>query len=914
MQDPIPTRFHPAAVPGGRDRFTRAARAGWTTLILLTACGGAGSADEGGGGSGQQQGGGVDFEVPLAAEERSGHDQASAPVRFGIPFASGELESALDLEWSLDGGERLPATSRVLSRHKDGSVRWLSVEALGPAIAAGSSVSGVLRPRGGGLSLAGGLDTIPAGASTPLTVRTDHLELRSSSRPGELFELEGLTGGGLDAPAVFVVDTSAGPLTPLPGGELFVEEQTELAVHLVRHDDLADAGGTTAARLTTRVSVWRGHSAVRVSQSLDLQRGRHEITSWRLQLPAATPGTTTELVDPDGSVETVAGPFDRSQVGHDTLRRDGVDEAGRYPGAARVDGTLVASQHFWQLFPSTLARAADTLVFDFCPEVDGRGQPLDPGFGRTQELWIRVGHEADETDPAAEAAALASPLLPHADAAWYCAAEAFGPLGESLPGDHAYLEEKLAQSTDLLLARNELAPQWNYGLQHFGDFFDRENGVAYWGAQNQEYDPAWVLLQQFLRTGDVDYLQPGLETAWHYADVDISWYGGCSQHRATQHRVTTHIARIVAAHFRGEWEAWPQYDGTLDNAFDWLATLYLPGFVTKVQNWMAPEQRRGMSEPAEIELMFEVLGINEVNRFGDTMPASWPTDTLRDFAAFFATVPELQAYGFTDVDADFAGFFALHGGSWAEFPSFHVDDSPISTMRHEGGHSLIQGVALAHCLSGAPRLRETVLSFGRHHAEEVVPESVDSIVLLRDGSSELLYMRTVGWPLVNLMTVIDLTEHMAGEEAVTAAALNAAQDCVDTITGTAIDRYVSSIHAGVVLEGLTLWDRRTAAAAPRAYLHDLARTWAATQYDWDAHAFRYKAYGTTEAFRGMTGLLVLGLAYSESLEHDAVLHDTLLDAWENMPAQSSYAKAFAMLYRGAGRALPLMRALLPPGP
>ncbi|MBC8329297.1 MAG: hypothetical protein H8E31_11175 [Planctomycetes bacterium] len=831
----------------------------------------------------------------------------------GLPCAAGALAGAVEVEFETSAEVRLPGESRVLSRHADGSVRWLLVELIAPPMAAGSALTGTLRPRGPKLTLSGALTVSPASGSTPLTVRNEHLTLRSSAAPGTLFELEGEVSGGLSAPAGFALETAAGVLTPQGAGELGVETQTELSVSLLRQDELVDAGGRPVARLSTRVTVWRGSSAVRVEHSLDLLRGSHAIESWDLVLPLAAPGVQSRIVDTDGSLETVSGDFDRRQVDQATLRRDGIDETGRLPGVVAFDGTLVGARNFWQLNPSALRRAGDTLHLELCPAVDGRREALDAGFGRTQELWIQVGPEADLRDPAAVALGLEAPLYLHADAAWYCGSEVLGPLAPALAGDHTELEELLAQSTDLLFWRRDLAPDWNYGLQHFGDFFDRANGVAYWGAQQQEYDPAWIILQQFMRTGDPDYLQPGLETAWHYADVDVSWYGGAFQHRATSNHVRSQMAKIVGATLRGRWESWGQYDGSVSNAFDWVAETYHSGFAAKVHKWILPEQSRGASGEEEIALLFCIVGLFEVNTIGESVVPQ-EGDTLYDLAVLFSQQPEMQALGYHDPDAQFADFFGFYGGDWDNFPSFHVDDLPVPQERHSGGHSLIQGVVLAHLLTGSPRLREVALSFGRHEVDEVAPWAIDAIVSNREYTSEYLQMRDLGWTVVDLLSVAELTEEMPGEEQLHADALSAAADCVATILETPVERYASSIQAGLVLEGLVHWDRRTAAPAARAYLHDLARTWAATQYDWAAHAFRYKSYGTTEAYRGMTGLVILGLCYSETLEHDPALYATLVDAWANLPASTSYAKAYSMTYRSTARTMAYVRNFPPPSP
>lgn len=921
-------RFQPQRGVGGkvREALRRLGRRGkcalgrrrspvWTggLLVLAAACGGGGSRDS----ADHQQGGDppvvADFEVALSGSDRAGVGTPAGPVTLGLPLPAGELADAIPLEVELPGPLFLPAESRVLARHPDDSVRWLLVEFLAPARAPGAVFEGTLRPRQRNLTHSGSLSVIPAAGAEPLTVRNGLVIVRSASGPGELFALASTGPGGLAAPARFAFETATEILSTAGGG-LEVESESLLAVTLVRRDDLADpTSGRLLARLTTRLTVWRGSAEIRVHHSLDVLRGPLAVRRWDLELPLDQPGAITRLVQPDGAIESVSGDFERRQVGHDTLRRDGVDEPGRLRGVAACAGTLVAARHFWQLFPSALRRDGDALVLELCPEVDGRLEALDRGFGRTQELWITVGDVADATDPAAAAARLDRPTSVHPTASWYCGAEAFGPLGEALPGDHPALEEKIAQATDLTLWARDLKPEWNYGIQNWGDFFDRENSISYWGAQQQEYDPAWVILQQFLRTGDPDYLQPGLELAWHFAEVDMADYGGCFQHRASQDHVESHIAGILAPSYRAEWEAWPYYDGTLENAIFWLGLASNPGMQARILAWMAPDRNRGMETDEELDLLFCLLGLNLLRNTASGIPQG-SIRTIRDFAAWFSQQSAIQQRGYSDPDAQFADFFALHGGNWETFPSFHVDDLPLAFDRHQGSHALIQGVILAHLLTGEPRLREQILAFGRHLASEVVPIELANLIEQRDTSSDYLHPRALGWPLIGLLAVAEVCEGMNGEEAVAAEALAAAQDCVTVLIETPIERIESTIHAGVVLEGLVHWDRRTQDPVARAYLVDLARTWAAQHYDWNEHAFRYKSYGVTETYKGMTGLMILGLAYAESIAPDPDLRAVLLDAWDNMPQSASYAKAYAMLYRGAGRALSYLRDLLAPAP
>ncbi|MBL7009148.1 MAG: hypothetical protein ISR76_09130, partial [Planctomycetes bacterium] len=822
-----------------------------------------------------------------------------------LPLPQGQLGALAPLEvWT--GELALPADGQVLSRWEDGSIRWMRVEFVAPALAADAHFSGTLRLRSAAADPAGTL-SVAATPGAPLTASTGALELEDALGAGELFRLRGTHTPLLSAAARFEVETADGLLLPFEPAGMQVERLGELSLVLRRIDQLVESDGHPSVRLTTRVTLHRGSGLVRLQQSLDVLRGVHEVRGWRLILPLDEPGSRTWAPLGEGRMSVRRGDAEVLQGSLDSFSFQGRARDGAFPGVVACGQLSVGLRHFSQLFPSGVARRGDHLVLDFCPGDAQQAEVLEDGFGRTVEVWLRSGKPR-----AAElhgfAAGLARPPLAHSTPDWYLAAEAFGQLGAALPGDHATLEERIAQSTDRVLLGRDRDPAHHYGIRHFGDFFDREHSISYFGSLQQEYDPGLVLLQQFLRTGDVDYLEPALDLAWHYADVDMTPYGGAFQHRATKHHVDAWVAGILAVDLEAEYQASPFRGNGLAGELAWVDAQWGAAAAETLDGWIAIERQRGLPEAALPGRLFRMIGFHLVGLMQDELPNASGA-TLEDYAKFLAQRPEAQARGYDDADDDFAAFFDRYGGSWGDFPSFHVDSSPVPEQRHQSGHSLIQGVSLAHLLSGEPRLRQRALAFGRHHVEELVPRAVQHLVRLRDTTDEGLYTRTVAWPIVNLETLVDLSCGMPGEQLLRGEMLAAIQDCAGTLLAVPIDRIRSSIHAGITLEGLAQHHQRTGDAAVADYLKQLARRWARDQYDWSEHAFRYRASGPTEAYHGMSGLLVYGLAYAEQLEHDEELWSVLQDAWNHLPQATGYAKSFAMLYRGAPRALHLMRLL-----
>ncbi|RMH03111.1 MAG: hypothetical protein D6702_07060 [Planctomycetota bacterium] len=849
-----------------------------------------------------QQAGALD--APIVLEERSGADQPALPVVFGLPLPAGTLKDVPPLEVRSEG-RVLPAAGEALSRWEDGSIRWLRVEFVAPPLAAGGVFRASLRPRSAAEPPDGTLE-LQRGESGVLRVDTGAVRFRTAAGAGELFRLDGPNGPVLAGPAVSRVTTAAGELRPVAAAAWEVERSGELSLDLKRIDELGDDQGRIVALLTTRVRLFRGSDLIRLQQSLDLLAGVHRLRSWRLELPAAGPGRRTWAPLPDGRLSVRRGDAEVIQAEADAFRFQGREIAGAFPGVVAVAPLTVGVVGFRDLLPTSAARRGDLLTIDFAPGRPGAELVLEEGFGRTVEVWLRAAPPR-ATDLQALAARLAAPPRPHATAEWYLASGAVGALAAARAGEDAAFEERLAQSADRVLAARERDPAHHFGLLHFGDFQDGEHSLAYAGPLQQEYDPGVVLIRQFLRTGDPDWLDPALELAWHYADVDLTPQGGAFQHRATQHHVDAWIAGILARSLADEYRASPQADGTLAGELAWAEANWGAEAAATLADWLDEERARGLAEAELQERLFEMVGFHMVRKMAERLEP--PARSLREYAERLSSFPEARRRGYTDAQAAFQDFFALYGGSWDEFPAFHTDPGAVPDERHQSGHAVVEGLALAHLLTGEARLRERALAFGAHHVRREVPRAIAALVERRDENAELLHTRTAAWPLVNLDVLADLSCGMPGEESLHADLLAAMRDCVAVLASVPADRVRSSIHAGITLEGLARWHRRTGDPVAAACLTDLARYWAKTQYDWQEHAFRYRAEGPTEAYPGMSGLVLYGLAYAESLEHDEDLWAVIEDAWQHLPQRTGYAKAFAMLYRTAPLALERLRNL-----
>ncbi len=852
-----------------------------------------------------------DLAVPIVVEETTGIAQPAAPVAGGIPLPEGMLADAVPLE--VDGPEgalRIPATGRVLARWPDASVQWMLVEFEAPELRAGEVFTGTLRVRGNGLSFPGKLEITPAANGVPITVDNGIFRLLGADGQDELFRVDSPDGGSFSAPATMELLTEAGHFNTnrISQGNLEVEDSDEFSVTLVRRDLFLNKIGRDTLRVTTRLTLWRNDPALRIRQTLDVLGGVHRMQSWTLKLPFADPGNSMVVALDGGRVRTLIGDASGVQDSWEHFRYAGRRIDGGLPGVVQVRGATLAMRHFRELYPSGIIRGGNEIRLEYCPGKGKDAVVLEEGFSRTMEDWIWFGKSAATPNLEQARARNETPLRLRSTPEWYTSTDAFGRIGMAIPGEDADLEELIADSTDEILEAREVDPEHGFGFQNFGDFFDRQHTIAYYGALQQEYDPGMVMLVQFLRTGSLSYLEPGLDCAEHYADVDMSWYGGAFQHRATKNHVESWIASIFADSFRAQCYASPYYDGTLDGVFKWVRHEYSPGAAATLERWTEREEALGAKGEEIEDRVFLMVGYYTIEQMRESLPPS-PDATIHDYAAFFASLQQARDLGFTDPDSQFLAFFDIYGGDWDHFPNFHVDNGPIPKDRHQGGHSLIQGVLLGYLLSGDPHLGEMALAFAEHHATQIVPEEVKTFYHNRDDTDGQIYARSIAWPLLNLESLMCLVDGDTDLASLRDEMLNAERSCVDALITTDVGRYDSSVHAGMTLEALTMNHQRTGDPAVRDYLTMMAQRWAREQYDWDSHSFRHKAVGKTETYKGMSGLLVYPLAYAETLEHDQNLYDTLMDAWDHMAQLTDYAKAYAMLYRGVGHALPWIRDL-----
>ena len=244
-----------------------------------------------------------------------------------------------------------------------------------------------------------------------------------------------------------------------------------------------------------------------------------------------------------------------------------------------TDGVTVGVRHFWQLHPKALEVSPKGINLHLWPnfatkvplvsgEYGERRARFFGGMAKTHEILVYF--HGEKSDRAGAWAFLQRPLFAQCPTAWYCqGTRVHGRLADAdtnsfkpeFRDDVRRFDRHMRKSLENLLARRDFnRGRDQYGLFNFGDHInyvdeekrDKHGEVA--GGPNVHWDNNYyrfphLMFVQFLRTGDLDFLDMALEANGHLADVDtVSWpaeHAGAARYCAGPDHV-----RIVGEHLR----------------------------------------------------------------------------------------------------------------------------------------------------------------------------------------------------------------------------------------------------------------------------------------------------------------------------------------------------------------------------
>jgi hypothetical protein len=493
---------------------------------------------------------------------------AAQPVTVGIPFARGTLRDPNALRLCGPEGP-VPLQTQILARWSDGSVKWLLLDFLTNGLRKGTN-AWALTP------LPGDETPLPAGplvvteSADFVVVGTGSAEFhlgRDRLRPFTRVKVAGEELLEPDAGGVLLTDADGGTETAQ------IEEVTVEARGPVRATVRLQGRFTGRARLrfVARLSFYADIGLVRLDLTVhNPERARHPGGLWdlgdrgsvlfrdlslELRLrSAAQPelSWTAEVGQP--ATTAGAGAWElyqdssggenwqsRNHVNRDgripvsfrgyRLRRDGEEQAGlRASPVVHLRGTggslAVAVAEFWQQFPKALEVADRLVSVRLFPRQFADLFELQGGEQKTHQVWLNFG--AAGRLPDLSLGWVHRPARAHASPRWYETSDAVPYLVPMSADPRTPMDDFLSGALDgekSFFAGRELIDE--YGWRNYGDVYADHEALYYKGLApiiahyNNQYDVIYGTLLQYLRSGDLRWVDLFAPLARHVLDIDI---------------------------------------------------------------------------------------------------------------------------------------------------------------------------------------------------------------------------------------------------------------------------------------------------------------------------------------------------------------------------------------------------------
>lgn len=463
---------------------------------------------------------------------------ADLPLRFAVPFARNS--TCGDKSWQVTHSQKgvLPSQSRVVARWPNGNVMWLAVDTLIPPESNGEFALAVV-------------DSCDAANAVPVALqdaKSSLIELEQDKLIVRLFARD--KEGNLRAAATSsrsVVENGAVQTTYEIEGELslakkldvrclatFYREEQLLRIDLcvtnpsrARHDggywDLGDPGSILLDELFLKISCPSDSRNVYWESSAgDVKKSK--LSEFRI-VQSSSGGENWDSpnhIDRDGELSVCAPGY---RVWHDGRISEGkrLDPTVYVVGDTGAIGCAVC--HFWQKFPTEITTDGEWLAVKLLPSAP-RPHEIQGGECLSQVIWLDL--KKVDSPVFSRLRWVHDPPIAHCCGAAYTESGVvpFLPAANEVGRPE---QEKLLLSAlegdESLFAKREVIDE--YGWRNFGDLWaDHEQEYSevdrpIISHYNNQYDPLYGFLVQFLRTGDRRWWQLADDLAKHVIDIDI---------------------------------------------------------------------------------------------------------------------------------------------------------------------------------------------------------------------------------------------------------------------------------------------------------------------------------------------------------------------------------------------------------
>lgn len=510
---------------------------------------------------------GFAIEAKLTIENPETFGRTREPLSAGIPFARGAVADVGRLAAYHDG-RPFPAQFTLLSPWEDGSVRWALLDMQGN-FKPGSKTE--IAVRASGANPAAPVRVAVTQNDAEILVSTGPMAFTIGRDPFTLFRSlkvdgqERLTGAGRG----LVLTASDGKTYPAgPPTEVALEHEGPVKT-VVRLRGTIPGVHNNLLRYTARIAAYAGQKRLKMHVWLenegDYGYGRRvewfNFKGFHLDMGLDLGGPIAASCE--GVSAQNAFRVEQRCDGHKyaDFKYTVTDGKQELKSGARTDGvvslrgpraTLTAAiRHFWQNYEKAIELDGNTLRLWLWP-VGGEWPRQNVKRGRSRNEFgqyrkageyalpggVHKGHEIlldfSGAEPEEAAAFLNRPLLAQATPAYMASTLAapgwFAPMDfRTGIADHdarlaAWNRMALnavdpAGNGSLIRARNGAGEQMGfwYGWMDFGDLCWAS------GACSLHYDWTWIMLLNYLRSGDSRFMDMGLEMARHRMDVDQIW-------------------------------------------------------------------------------------------------------------------------------------------------------------------------------------------------------------------------------------------------------------------------------------------------------------------------------------------------------------------------------------------------------
>ena len=525
-------------------------------------------------------------QINIIIPESSGRSRAAEPITLGVPFSQGSLTSIDQLGIQNPNGENRDAQFQIMSRWRDGSIRWVKCD-FQASVSANATANYRLLTNSNHQTET---DLTLEENGSEIIVNTGPLRFSVSKERYNLIDqafLDLNQNGSFESTEEIISKTNSEGWVATRSGEdyhstqaapsrILVEEQGPMKVVIKVEGRHYDTQGNFFLKYETRIYAFAGKPYIKVRHSYangtsvgslgdsgssafgvsvqEYRLGLDINLSGELSYRIGTNGQGTAGVLNTGSISllqkdrpTVATPFQFELKEQSNLMSTGTKADGWATLSDDQWGMTFSSRFFWEKYPKGLQLFADGRV-----EV----QPLP-----TEEfLWAAMG-SGDEflfyfhpttitSDVQDQSYALSkSPLIAHVDPDHLAETEAFYALGSCTSSRWSNLDNFINTTTNNHLSNRDALDL--YGNLHFGDVprnqweLGDDRDLSTWG--NNYYDAMLTSARLFAQTGDQRFYNVMLPMAWNNMETQCfqtydenDWMNGYNPSYSLNHRATGH--------------------------------------------------------------------------------------------------------------------------------------------------------------------------------------------------------------------------------------------------------------------------------------------------------------------------------------------------------------------------------------